>query len=436
MSTNENAVQAGGPGTAQNTIDAEPGKRTTRDASSQYQEDAYWDDAPTRKATGTLDSWLTGGVVIDMDEVRRMADEQLKRWAAKPQPALTLINSATGVAKFPNTLPFERADRMRVDLNTQWLVTDLLPARGLGLIFGGYSVGKTFVTLDLAMTVARAERWHGLEVERPGAVLYIATEGRLEPRVEAYRLHHDTGSEPLHVYISQCGVNLYRDEVDARRIRDTIEELTLQTGLEVVWVIVDTVAKAMPGGDESSAKDMGLFVENLQKIERAAECLVTGVHHAGKDESKGSRGSTALPAGVDVSLVVRETKRGREVAIDKLRDGDDTRKFGFRLEVVELGKTEKQIMRTSCVVVPSVIQSAPGPQFTEQAQAVLGIIRANPEGIGRRALNRKYRDAVDCTADTALKAVNRAISELVAVEAIEADAGLKVIRPGRDPFAS
>jgi hypothetical protein len=83
------------------------------------------------------------------------------------------------------------------------------------------------------------------------------------------------GTEPLHVYVSPTGLNLYKDDADALRVRDTIEAIAKQTGLPVRWVIVDTVAKAMPGANENDSRDMGMFVDNPQKIERAARCLVT-----------------------------------------------------------------------------------------------------------------------------------------------------------------
>ena len=41
-------------------------------------------------------------------------------------------------------------------------------------------------------------------------------------------------------------------------------------------VIGDTLARCMPGGDENSAKDMGLLVEHTDKVRRRVDCTLCG----------------------------------------------------------------------------------------------------------------------------------------------------------------
>jgi hypothetical protein len=64
---------------------------------------------------------------------------------------------------------------------------------------------------------------------------------------------------------------------------------------------------------------------------------VLAVHHAGKDESKKMRGSTALLGAADTTMVVKKTEDGlRTTTIDKSNDEGEGDCFVFTLESVEL----------------------------------------------------------------------------------------------------
>src|SRR5438552_870555 len=56
------------------------------------------------------------------------------------------------------------------------LVEDLLPSRGVALLYGKWGTYKSFVALDLHLSVASGRAFHGHAVHRPGPSLYIVTE--------------------------------------------------------------------------------------------------------------------------------------------------------------------------------------------------------------------------------------------------------------------
>jgi len=64
----------------------------------------------------------------------------------------------------------------------------------------------------------------------------------------------------------------------------------------------DTFARCMVGGDENSAKDVGVAVENAERLRRASGGCVLLVHHSGKDVAAGARGSSALRAAVATEI--------------------------------------------------------------------------------------------------------------------------------------
>lgn len=72
--------------------------------------------------------------------------------------------------------------------DTRDFVENLLRDGELSIIFGPSNVGKTFVAMDLAMSVATGTPFAGREVEQ-GGVVYCALEGGdgVRNRISAYR---------------------------------------------------------------------------------------------------------------------------------------------------------------------------------------------------------------------------------------------------------
>jgi RecA-family ATPase len=74
----------------------------------------------------------------------------------------------------------------------------------------------------------------------------------------------------------------------------------------MIWL--DTLARTFGAGDENSQKDMNAFITGVDRLRDTFRCVVGVVHHTGKEDGKGLRGSSALYAAMDT--VIR-TERGR-----------------------------------------------------------------------------------------------------------------------------
>src|SRR5438034_1345408 len=87
-------------------------------------------------------------------------------------------------------------------------------------------------------------------------------------------------------------------------------EHVLPAGALGLLVGVDTLARCFVGGEENSAKDMGLFVAGLDRLRAATGAAVLVVHHTGRESGR-ERGSTALSGAVDTLMVIeRHPKDG------------------------------------------------------------------------------------------------------------------------------
>ena len=64
--------------------------------------------------------------------------------------------------------------------------------------------------------------------------------------------------------------------LDRKAVADFVEQYR---ELQPRMVVVDTLARSLPGGDENSATDMGLVIEACESIQRALGATVLLVHH-------------------------------------------------------------------------------------------------------------------------------------------------------------
>jgi hypothetical protein len=74
------------------------------------------------------------------------------------------------------------------------------------------------------------------------------------------------------------------------------------------------------------------------------------VHHAGKDATRGARGWSGIRAAADAEIEISRNDAGHLISITKMKDGDDSQQWGFRLNQVQVGIDNDGDIETSCVV--------------------------------------------------------------------------------------
>jgi hypothetical protein len=251
-----------------------------------------------------------------------------------------------GGGRFTSRFAYEMAGQEPIE----WLIKGVLPKAELVILYGASGAGKTFVALDYAFAIARGVNWRGRRVQQ-GVVVIIAAEGGkgIAQRLQAYAQYHgiDLRDVPNLRIITAAPNFLESDD-----IAEVIAEL--QSVGDVSCVMVDTLAQVTPGANENTSEDMGRALSNVRLIHSATDATVLGVHHAGKDLSRGSRGWSGLKAAADAQIeVLRHESGDREIHIEKMKDGEDGLRWGFKLEVIDLGVDYDGDPVTSCVAVES-----------------------------------------------------------------------------------
>lgn len=229
-----------------------------------------------------------------------------------------------------------------------WQIEGLLPRESVCVVFGDAQAGKTFLALDLSAHILTGTQWQGREV-LPGSVIYIAGEGGsgLKKRLRALiQAHPAMLSAPFRLLRQAVNVREHWSEI-VTRCKDVAEEAG-NLGL----IVIDTLSQTI-FGDENSA-DMAEYVSAATELARATKASVLIVHHQGKDGTRGARGSSALRGNVDVMIKLEMREGFRTGTTDpaaggKIKDGEPV-EFGFRLKPVNVGKTRRGQVETSCIV--------------------------------------------------------------------------------------
>ena len=281
--------------------------------------------------------------------------------------------------KSPYRFPVVLFDDIPISLDANDFVQGVLVEQGSAVVYGESNAGKTFWMTDLALHVASGFPWNGRRVEKGGVVYCVLEGGRgFSNRVAAWRDAKCVSGIP---FVSiPAALNLLDPAADVLPLIEDIKTASERLGYPVKLVVIDTLSRALAGGNENDSADMGAMVRNMDLIRRETGACVLFIHHSGKDAARGARGHSLLRAALDTEIEVvaapeSEEKTATVVKQRELSKGDV---FGFKLDVVTLGQNRHGEDVTTCLVVP-----------IESVSGVSGRIRklsAN-EKLGLRALD-------------------------------------------------
>lgn len=272
------------------------------------------------------------------------------------------VGSASALAEFdvvdlatPTSTPpkrlysisFGEAASTALQHRNQPLIKGLLDHGAMSVLYGNSNVGKTFVAVDMAGHIATGMAWNGRKTEQ-GLVVYIAAEGGqgARQRLLAFKRKHNLQDKDVKFELIPCPVDLRSNQADVKELRELIAALEAKYGQKIVLLVVDTLSRALAGGDENSSVDMGLFIKNCDRLRAGLNCHLLVVHHSGKDAARGARGWSGIRAAIDTEIEIAN----QTISTTKQRDLDLIADVRFELEVVTLGTDRDGDAVTSCTV--------------------------------------------------------------------------------------
>lgn len=229
------------------------------------------------------------------------------------------------------------------------LLEDRLPVGSMGVLYGAPKVGKSFITLDWCIRLAK----EGV------SVLYLAGEGisGYGARARAWVEHFGAlESEFLPFWLSDRMIN-FTDTGNAgmflQEIRETFKEEQLvggeydettgeQYGAELTempgtvdLIVVDTLSRSLPGVDENDQGEMSKAINRIDAFRKATNSTMLFVHHTTKADAKKWRGSSVIEGAADVMMLAYEKDANIVVEVQAAREFDSTDKvWYYKLEPV------------------------------------------------------------------------------------------------------
>lgn len=245
-----------------------------------------------------------------------------------------------------------------------WLVDGFMQRDTLNLIAGAPGIGKSFVAIDLALSVATGLPFLGDVDTVRGRVLYCAGEGvgGIPERLRSWMAWHGTGI-PEWFVLSEAGVNL-SNEGSVQRL----EQLVIDR--EIDLVIFDTFRKLSAVADEDKPGEVGIALRNAERVRKArAGCSSLVVHHTNK--SDGINGSRAFESEPENVYLLRGSDTSFDIHAVKTKDASGLGFTGLRLKSV--GDSAVVIRVGSGPTTDPLLRLNPGVTYTTaELHKVLG----------------------------------------------------------------
>jgi RecA-family ATPase len=197
------------------------------------------------------------------------------------------------------------------ELAERWLVEELWCAQSVGVIGGAPKCAKTWLGLDMALSVATGTPCLGkYVVPEPGPVLVYLAEDALRTvreRIEGMARHRGLDLDEVAIHVITAPVLRLDHDRDRTRLWETVRRLRPRL------LVLDPLVR-LHGIDENHAGEVAELLGYLRTLQRALGLSVLLVHHTRKNAPDGVaaglglRGSGDIHAFGDSNLYLQRTK--------------------------------------------------------------------------------------------------------------------------------
>jgi len=208
-------------------------------------------------------------------------------------------------------LPVVRVAELASDeIAERWLVEQLWCAHAVGVIGGAPKCAKTWLGLDMALSVATGTPCLGrYAVPEPGSVLIYLAEDALpavRERVDGMARHRGLDLDQVEIHVIPAPVLRLDQDRDRTRLWETARRLRPRL------LVLDPLVR-LHGIDENHAGDVAELLGYFRSLQRQLGLAVLLVHHTRKNGADGAgpgqglRGSGDIHAIGDSNLYLRRT---------------------------------------------------------------------------------------------------------------------------------
>lgn len=307
----------------------------------------------------------------------------------------------------------------------EWRIEGVLPVHGSSVIYGAYESFKTFVALDMLLSLAAGRAWMGRAI-KPCGVLYVAGEGQhgIAARATGWLAAHGVADDIPFMVLPEA-VALPSDG-DLAALAEAIAAMPWRPGV----IALDTITRMAGGGSLNDERDVQAYVRGMDLLRGATGAHVLNVGHSGKNRDSGLFGSVVLPAAVETIICVE--RRGMTLTLinqgpkGKQKDGPNFADIRLGLREVEFDQGGRR-SRTLVLAEddhdddPPPVKAEPAQRLGPLEEKILAALRqAAADGQSLRFMRLKLMVGGDGARESSIA---RALTTL-------ADKGLAVNRDG------
>jgi len=234
----------------------------------------------------------------------------------------------------------------------EWISYPLIPQKGISLISAQRGIGKSWLAMGIAVASASGFDFATFRSDKPRKVLYV--DGEMPSKTLQERFAHIIkGFEAENKHVITKNILIYGNDLQGEQPMfdlahpDKIQAFNdvLKSIGDVELIIMDNIITLYTYNDENSASDWQRF-NNWSKEQRKLGRAILWIHHTGKSVEKGARGSSAIEALLDSSLLLKNPvgynqKQGAYFAAEYTKSRNITGEAinSFNLKLVANGDT-------------------------------------------------------------------------------------------------
>jgi hypothetical protein len=263
----------------------------------------------------TRDKWASFGKSADKNlktigsliHLKKQFEEKMIYQRSSNEPLLSKVKDA-------------RKQIKKID----WLVDGMIKQETM-IMFGGMpSGGKTYLAVELMLSVASGKPFLGQYLTKQGDAVFIACEGRdsVLRRVGAWNHLKNNGIDVEDAYISSREIVITAPDQADISLEQYIREID-GLCIKPLVMFIDTMNYSLGSAKENDANDMTQYFRRIANgLISKYGCVVVLLHHTSKDGSD-IRGSSTIRGALDALFLVSRDSAGIfTVKNDKHKDRD------------------------------------------------------------------------------------------------------------------
>ncbi len=297
----------------------------------------------------------------------------------------------------------------------EWLIEDIWLARNIGFISGDPKVHKTWLVLDMALSIASGKDFLGaFPVRRTGVAVIIQREdpeAYLQDRLAKIATARGFGAPQaaeMHgkklrvkfpppfppLYISTTPEFVLDDEDAIPNLMVWLDSIVAAHG-SIEFIAMDPLLKLVLQVDIDKAVEVSRYVfKPLDTLRQKYDCAVAVVHHHSKhsDSSRGGRrmyGSVVLHAFAESALYVKRASKGGLGHIEVEPEFKSAAPKPFTVQFVELEERYEITVgrgRPTLEAVAAFLKQAGGTATMDDFEAHFGVPQSVLKSVIREAL--------------------------------------------------